>query len=501
MSATWDTSHWVPDEAVSDCAAPDCARSFGRLVRKHHCRRCGRVFCAQCTPRRLKLTPSLQLDSERGVAVRVCASCAAEVAELSEGHAAGIAPEQAVGDDAAPPARDWTAALVRARAKHAARARLDISDVLHHWARASAPGMLAPLPGAMATRAARATAEGGGLRWEEDNSRVDCPLCSVHFSTLTRRHHCRLCGTLCCARCSFKMQLRLSQTAAASVAGGSAAERSRARVAGALVAAASAGLPPTFIRTCSRCAELLERQRLGVAYADALAAAGESALVRTYAKLAAARAAISEQMALYAKAVSRLDLALEPQALANELVQRERTLGALLPQAMAALKALAASPATPAEARVAVQAKAMAVTFLQATAPRFHALKRASELKLAQAREEAALPPRRQLAAAEGGSQDVQTLVASGVGESNQSNQGSTRFLSRIVARTAAATATAAAAAATAATLGGAAAATLGGALPARGGAALSRLYMSSPAASQGGSATAAHLEALRPPT
>jgi hypothetical protein len=39
-AAGWDTSHWVPDEAVNECASSECGRAFGRLVRKHHCRRC-----------------------------------------------------------------------------------------------------------------------------------------------------------------------------------------------------------------------------------------------------------------------------------------------------------------------------------------------------------------------------------------------------------------------------------------------------------------------------
>ncbi|KAG8465746.1 hypothetical protein KFE25_005316 [Diacronema lutheri] len=64
----WNTTHWVPDEAVSECAAPTCGRPFNRLLRKHHCRRCGRVFCAQCTSHKLHLTPQLAVDSERGVA-------------------------------------------------------------------------------------------------------------------------------------------------------------------------------------------------------------------------------------------------------------------------------------------------------------------------------------------------------------------------------------------------------------------------------------------------
>eukprot|EP01043_Picozoa_sp_COSAG02_P105575 COSAG02_NODE_41567_length_393_cov_0.857143_1_plen_48_part_10 len=34
---------WVPDSQVTECSA--CAKRFGTLTRKHHCRLCGNVFC------------------------------------------------------------------------------------------------------------------------------------------------------------------------------------------------------------------------------------------------------------------------------------------------------------------------------------------------------------------------------------------------------------------------------------------------------------------------
>jgi len=39
--------------------------------------------------------------------------------------------------------------------------------------------------------------------WQPDESRKDCSLCSKRFNPLTRRrHHCRFCGKLVCAKCS-----------------------------------------------------------------------------------------------------------------------------------------------------------------------------------------------------------------------------------------------------------------------------------------------------------
>eukprot|EP00904_Undaria_pinnatifida_P008866 jgi/Undpi1/5109/HiC_scaffold_19.g08461.m1 len=39
---------WVPDEEVTRCFL--CSRGFDVTTRKHHCRYCGRVACAACTP-------------------------------------------------------------------------------------------------------------------------------------------------------------------------------------------------------------------------------------------------------------------------------------------------------------------------------------------------------------------------------------------------------------------------------------------------------------------
>lgn len=44
---------WQPDSDVAQC--PVCHRQFTFLFRKHHCRKCGRVVCAQCSPHRITI--------------------------------------------------------------------------------------------------------------------------------------------------------------------------------------------------------------------------------------------------------------------------------------------------------------------------------------------------------------------------------------------------------------------------------------------------------------
>lgn len=73
---------WQPDAEVHKC--PVCEQEFGFLFRKHHCRKCGRVVCAGCSPHRITIPreyivqpPGFQDHPLMGGAetVRVCKPC------------------------------------------------------------------------------------------------------------------------------------------------------------------------------------------------------------------------------------------------------------------------------------------------------------------------------------------------------------------------------------------------------------------------------------------
>lgn len=46
-------ARWQPDNDVSQC--PVCDTDFSLLYRRHHCRKCGRVVCARCSPHRITI--------------------------------------------------------------------------------------------------------------------------------------------------------------------------------------------------------------------------------------------------------------------------------------------------------------------------------------------------------------------------------------------------------------------------------------------------------------
>ncbi|KAE8214914.1 hypothetical protein CF327_g1742 [Tilletia walkeri] len=79
------TPQWESDSVVSDCRG--CSRRFTFFLRKHHCRRCGRIFCDACSSHRAHLSPQeLVVDPaipemflhEAASAARICNSCNAE---------------------------------------------------------------------------------------------------------------------------------------------------------------------------------------------------------------------------------------------------------------------------------------------------------------------------------------------------------------------------------------------------------------------------------------
>ena len=77
---------WERDEEARDCRG--CGRYFTFFLRKHHCRRCGRIFCDSCSSKRAQLRlaeivvdPSLpgMAASEVLSPTRVCNGCHAEL--------------------------------------------------------------------------------------------------------------------------------------------------------------------------------------------------------------------------------------------------------------------------------------------------------------------------------------------------------------------------------------------------------------------------------------
>lgn len=66
--------HWKPDNEAMECYNLSCRKNFGFFERKHHCRKCGNIFCSSCLDFQLRLDPQAQVCSN-GALSKVCITC------------------------------------------------------------------------------------------------------------------------------------------------------------------------------------------------------------------------------------------------------------------------------------------------------------------------------------------------------------------------------------------------------------------------------------------
>ena len=66
-------AHWQADTPNDTCFR--CFKQLGRVNRRHHCRRCGRIFCDDCSCYEMKLNKDANHDPAKGVWCRVCQTC------------------------------------------------------------------------------------------------------------------------------------------------------------------------------------------------------------------------------------------------------------------------------------------------------------------------------------------------------------------------------------------------------------------------------------------
>ena len=159
--STVTRAHWISDAKTTHCAQPDCGRQFDSWrVRRHHCRRCGLVFCAEHSAFRMRLGPDAQ-PSDGGELCRVCGGCfaasgrahtAADVTKVLKVVDAGSRyadpgrepPPVALAPPAPPAhpvvARDRTELFLAKRAPHAAEAEARVEAAARGYASLSVSG-------------------------------------------------------------------------------------------------------------------------------------------------------------------------------------------------------------------------------------------------------------------------------------------------------------------------------------------------------------------------
>eukprot|EP00759_Apiculatamorpha_spiralis_P034688 PhF_6_TR35745/c0_g1_i1/m.51911 len=86
-------SYWKKDEDATSC--DKCRSPFSFFNRRHHCRRCGFIFCGKCTSGRMPV-PDRQFPQP----VRVCDACSSDLRERrAAGNAKPSDADRNGGDD------------------------------------------------------------------------------------------------------------------------------------------------------------------------------------------------------------------------------------------------------------------------------------------------------------------------------------------------------------------------------------------------------------------
>lgn len=82
--------HWLRDESVAECGITSCKKKFNFFERRHHCRKCGGIFCKEHTLNFLYINHLAQFTlGGRGTLSRVCMNCAAEYRRFASKAANG----------------------------------------------------------------------------------------------------------------------------------------------------------------------------------------------------------------------------------------------------------------------------------------------------------------------------------------------------------------------------------------------------------------------------
>ncbi|CAO3567580.1 unnamed protein product [Mortierella alpina] len=68
-------AHWKPDHSTLVCTWPGCRLEFGFFDRRHHCRKCGDIFCNAHCNRAVPLDAALDFNPSEGILSRACVGC------------------------------------------------------------------------------------------------------------------------------------------------------------------------------------------------------------------------------------------------------------------------------------------------------------------------------------------------------------------------------------------------------------------------------------------
>lgn len=179
----WVQPVWQQDSEAAQCKI--CAVQFSVFTRRHHCRKCGKLVCQECSLGRMKL-------GLHGKFARVCDTCK---------PASNSGEEQKVwqDDDAGKDCSLCHRVFTTFNRKHHCR-KCGIL-VCNSCSLSREVADYSQVPQRVCDKCT-ADERPERAKWQADNSATECTICQTEFTTFNRRHHCRKCGLLVCGGCS-----------------------------------------------------------------------------------------------------------------------------------------------------------------------------------------------------------------------------------------------------------------------------------------------------------
>eukprot|EP00667_Euglena_gracilis_P020246 EG_transcript_21880 len=183
---------WTRDELVHFCGC--CQKEFGLLIRKHHCRYCGKVFCDECTRFRAKI-PHMGIHDM----VRICEYCRQEGVGLIGPASWQRDSEAKACEGCAKPFWGPMAKLTKYHCCYCGKVFCE--DCTRWYAKIVSLGYDKEHVRVCGVCKDRPDTFSGLYEWQRNADHTDCNQCHAPFTTTVRRHHCRGCGRIFCGKC------------------------------------------------------------------------------------------------------------------------------------------------------------------------------------------------------------------------------------------------------------------------------------------------------------
>lgn len=192
--------HWKPSDGATRCQTRACRKQFTLLERRHHCRRCGDIFCASCLTYRRKLNRLAHLDPQ-GRLYKVCKACYEE-GQSYDGHVRDLTAEFAQHRD-----QKVTISNPKGRPRRGGGWRnrlnydLECQRLVEGFRRSVGKSEVRLTLHELRSMVSMPDWQKSSL-WLQESTAGACQICREGFGLLSKRHFCKVCGLVLCKTCS-----------------------------------------------------------------------------------------------------------------------------------------------------------------------------------------------------------------------------------------------------------------------------------------------------------